>query len=301
MDIIQKIDTEYILNEAVLAAQKWEAELGETATDKGISHKKGKAERAFEALRQGTLKIENPQAYLERLRIKDFESLAIPISPDIRKSMNALDGYIYYRLVTPVMLFPGRGAQYRLVESQFAFGVPRDQRRPGIHSIFPTAEWCPVINWGGNLHLGLDSGLNWTVGVDKIKARIGNLNGEIAGHVVNTTQMSSFIQVGKFEHSLGRMEIEATHTAQTAMWRLDSQRVIRSQGQMQFVTLLKIPKELNQIRLSVALQAEPNFDWLVAQVQHVFDRLPEALLGIFKKRKGLPLQAFEEWTLDLPE
>lgn len=301
MDKIQPIDTQHILSEAILAAQKWEAELGEPTTGKGASRRKGKAERAFEALQHGMLKVENPQAYLERLRLKDFESMSIPISSDIRKSMNAPDGYRYYKLIAPVLLFPGRGTQYRLVESQFTFNVPQDQRRPGIHSIFPTAEWCPVINWGGDLQLGLDSELNWTVGVDKIKVSAGKLDGEIAGRLVPAAQMSSFIQVGKFVHSLGRMEIEATHTAQTAMWRLDSQRAIRSQGQMQFVTLIKIPKELRQIRLSAAIQVEPNFDWLVAQVHHVLDHLPEALLGIFEKRKGLALQAFEEWKLDLPE
>jgi hypothetical protein len=103
-----------------------------------------------------------------------------------------------------------------------------------------------------------------------------------------------------FEYSLGRMEIETTYAARTAMWRLDGSRALRSQGQIQFIVLLKAPLELRDLRMEVAVQAQPNFDWLTAQVTHIIERLPKTLHDILKKKRGLALQAFEKWTIALP-
>lgn len=292
METIQPLDTQQLLSEAIEAAHKWEGDLG----PKG---KKGKGEQALEALKKGKLEVQNPQAYLERLRAKDFADLGIPLSPAIQKSMSGANGYAYYRLAAPVLLYPGRGAQYRLLEGQLAFEVAHGQREVGIYSIFPKAEWKPVIDWGGSLRLGLDGNLEWAAGVDQTEVKIGKLGGALSGRVKNINQISSFIQVMPFVYTLGRMEIEATYTAQTAIWRLDGKSAVRDQGQIQLVVLLKVPVELGEMRLAAAVQAEPDFDWLTAQVEHIQERLPQALREIFRKKRGLPLQAFEKWTLNL--
>jgi hypothetical protein len=52
--------------------------------------------------------------------------------------------------------------------------------------------------------------------------------------------------------------------------------------------------------VEAAAQAEPDFDWLTAQIEHVLDRL-KAIKPIVKARKGLPLQDFQSWTVKLPE
>ena len=70
---------------------------------------------------------------------------------------------------------------------------------------------------------------------------------------------------------------------------------------MQFVILVKIADEINQVQVEAAVQAEPSFNWLTAQVNHVFERLPQTIKQIFERKKGLPLQDFQDWKLELPQ
>jgi len=292
MEPIGRVETAELLDVAIVQARKWETPLG-----KG---RKGKAERAFEALKKGRLELGHPQAKTQRLRPRDFEERGLTLSPEVKNSMRGKEGYAFYVVPVPVLLFPGRGAQYRLLESQLAFDVKRGQRRPAVHSVFPEPVWTPVLNWGGSLNLALDGNLQWGAEVEQSEARIGRLGGGLAGRVGNLNQLTSFIKIVPFEHSLGRMEIEADHSDRTAMWRLDSKRVFRGKKQTRLVVLLQAPREASQVWVEAAAQAEVSFGWLTAQISHVFDRLPEAIQGIVKRQKGLPLQDFRTWTLDLP-
>ena len=116
--------------------------------------------------------------------------------------------------------------------------------------------------------------------------------------------MTSFIRVVPFEHTLGRMELEAQYSDHTAMWRLDSKAVIRAQKHTRFALMLKVPKELKEIRLRAMAQANPDFEWLTAQVRHVWKYLPEALRLMLERRETPPLQDTrfwdQPWTIELP-
>ncbi len=293
---IDPIKTDEILADARAAAIKWEGTLGSAGPSR-----RGKAEKAFTALRQGRLKIDNPEAHLQRLRSKDFEARGLELSPAIKQSMQGKAGYGYYLVTAPVLLHPGRGAQYRLLESSFTFAVKSGQRAPAIQNIFPKPIWKSVLAWGGALTLALDSNLEWGAEVDQVEAKIAKVGGELAGRVNNQNRLAGFIKLNPFAHSLGRMEVEATFSAATAVWRIDSQRLFRSGDNMQFVMLLKVPKAAKQIKVEAAVQAEVSFNWLVAQVDHIRERLPETIKQIISREEGLPLQDFQSWTLDLPE
>lgn len=293
MEPIHPVDTSQLMEEAIQAAQKWETPLGKA--------RKGKAQEAFEALRQGQIKLDNPEARLQRLRPADFETQGLDLSPGIKQSMQGKEGYAFYLLTIPVLLYPGRGAQYRLLESSFTFDVIRGQRLLAIQNAFPKPVWKPVLDFGGSLTLALDSNLEWGVELDPVQVNIAKVSGELAGRVANQDQLESFIKITPFSYSLGRMEIEATFSSATAAWRLDSKEALRSQANMQFVILLKVPKEVARIKVEAAAQAEPSFNWLIAQVEHVFERLPDAVKQILQRGQGMPMQDFQTWTLDLPQ
>jgi hypothetical protein len=295
MDTLKSVDTQALLELAIDAARQWEGDLS------GQRKGKGQAQAAFEALRRGRIELGNPQAHTLPVRPKDFKARNLDLSPEIKQSMSGADGYAFYLVPVPVLLFPGRGAQYRLLESQMAFKGMRGARQPAIHAIFPEQLWQTVLTWGGKLHLGLDGNLKWGAEVEQTELKIGKLGGELAGMVKNKNQIASFIKLLPFEHTLGRMEIEAQFSSGTAMWRLDNQKVIRGQKHVQLVVLLKVPKEIHQVQVEAAAQAEVSFDWLTAQVSHVFERLPDTIQQIIKNRKGLPLQDFQTWDLQLAQ
>lgn len=291
MQEIKYIDSARILAEAAAEAHKWETPLG--------SKKKGKAEKAFEALANGRLEIGTPQARLYHLDEADFAKNGVTIAPEIAKSMQAKNGYHYYALRVPVMLFPARGAQYRILETQFKFSAVKGTRHPAIQAVFPEPYWKPVLSWGGSMDLALDGNLNFGAGVPEMKTTA--LDAQLAGRVGAMDRLAGFIKILSFEHTLGRMEIASEFSAQRVMWRLDSKQVIHSQKHTQFVVLLKVPKDTKQIVVEAAAQAEVEFQWLVAQINHVFARLSKTLQGRLENPDGLPLQDFQTWTLNLPE
>jgi hypothetical protein len=293
LEPIQPVNSQPLLQEAIASAQKWEGDLGERGKAK-------KAEAAFTALANGRIELGHPQGHTLRIRRQTFEDHGLLLSPEIIASMKGKDGYAYYAIAIPTLLYPGRGAEYRLLECGLTFTAAKKSRQPAIETIFPEEQWKPVLDWGGNLHLALDTMLQWGVEVEGIEAALGDLSGELAGRVANSNALTSFIKIAPFTYSLGRMEIVAEKSSQTAMWRLDSKESIRGRDG-RFVVLLKAPKEVTQIQIEVAAQAEPSFTWLFAQVEHVFDRLPAAIQAIIRREKGLPLQDFQTWTLDLPK
>lgn len=293
LEPIQPINSQPLLQEAIASAQKWEGDLGEKGRAK-------KAEAAFTALSNGRIELGHPQGHTLRIRRQAFKEHGLLLSPAIAASMKGKDGYGYYVIALPTLLYPGRGAEYRLLECQLTFAADKKSRQSAIETIFPEQQWKPVLDWGGSLHLALDTLLKWGVEVEGIEMALGDLSGELAGRVANSNALTSFIKIAPFTYSLGRMEIVAEKSSQKAMWRLDSKESIRGRDG-RFVVLLKAPKEVTQIQIEAAVQAEPSFSWLFAQVQHVFDRLPAAIQAIIRREKGLPLQDFQTWTLDLPK
>jgi hypothetical protein len=293
LEPIQPVNSQLLLQEAITISQKWEADLGEKGRAK-------KAEAAFTALANGKIELGHPQEHTHRIRRKAFEQHELTLSPAIVASMKGKDGYDYYVIAVATLLYPGRGAEYRLLECGLTFSADKKSRQPAIETIFPEQQWKPVLDWGGSLHLALDTLLQWGVEVEGIEVALGDLSGELAGRVANSNALTSFIKIAPFTYSLGRMEIVAEKSSQKAMWRLDSKESIRGRDG-RFVVLLKAPKEVTQIQIEAAVQAEPSFSWLFAQVQHVFDRLPAAIQAIIRREKGLPLQDFQTWMLDLPK
>ena len=79
MDNMHPIETDALLEQAIAAAGEWETPLGKK--------RKGKAQLAFESLKNGKIEIGHPQVYTQRLKSKDFEDRRIELSPEIKKSM----------------------------------------------------------------------------------------------------------------------------------------------------------------------------------------------------------------------
>ena len=295
MEPIRVIQTEELLNQAITEAQKWEGQLGKKT--------KGRAEKAFEALKAGRFDLGNPQNYIQRLNMDDFESHELELLPEIKKSLREVDGYAFYIVKVPVLLFPGRGAQYRLLESQFTFYAEEDESQPAIQSIFPEPHWKPILDSGVSLDLALDGSLKWGAEVDLDESELGKLGGKLSGRVSNQNKLTGFVKVISLEHNLGQMEIEAQHSDKVAMWRLDSKNAIRRQKQMQFVILIKVPVSIRQLWIEAAAQAEVSFEWLTAEIRHVLIRLSDNIQRIVRKKAGreIPLQKFERWEINLPK
>ncbi len=275
-------DVEKIISASIIEAHRWESELGQKKT--------GKAEKAFRALQEGYIEIGGPQNFVTSVPHKDISNISTRGSAQKRK-------FNYYIIQNPILLYPGRGAQYRLLEVQMKFGASKAKDNPSILNIFPANYWKPVFSWGSNFSLCLDGDFQWKI--------FDSSNVMFPPKSLPTVQnkINSYIKVLPFEFEPGRMEVTSQLSSTKAMWRIDSKKIIGNQKKLSFVTVIQVPAHVRQLKLETAIQAEISFEWLAAQISHVYAKLADSisqLSEIFEKRQGLPLQSFKTWTIDLP-
>ena len=140
MNIIDPTSLNDLLAESIEIAHKMESELGDEADT-------GAAEAAFKALKEGYIKMDNPEALAQRWRPADFEAKGITLSDPVKKTMQGKKGYAFYLIPIPVLMHPGRGAEYHLLESEFSFSVKPKERPLSIRNIFPISLWKPEFQF----------------------------------------------------------------------------------------------------------------------------------------------------------
>ena len=283
-----------LLDEAIATAEKWEGRLGA----KGASP----AADAFRALKEGRLSLGSPESTLRVLRAKDLEDRGCQVEPYIRREMRDAEGWHYVLLNLPVLLFPGRGSEYSLVEAALKVASTRaGGRQPAVHAVFPEAKWCPVLELGGQMELAIDGGLTWGAELQQVNLNVGQFSGKLAGRVGNKDTLSSFVRVLPFQYQIGRARIEAQWAGGEAIWRIDSAEAIRGDKRVQFVAIVKVPKEVERIRVTGLAQAQVSFQWLTTQVRHIFEHLALKLQELIRERKEIAVRDNKLWTLRIPQ
>ncbi len=279
--MINQSEVNALLDEAIEVAAKWEGNLAPGDTDRG------KGENALRSLKEGKIALENPQA-------------------DIKLLPEASNDYKYYAIPVPVILWPGRGAEYRLVECGLEFEVLEDtvDDAIAIQRIFPEPVWKPVLALGGCTHLAVDNALEWGIELKGVELQLEELEVALRTRVAQDITAAGFVKIFPFDFTLGRADIVAQGAGKQALWRLDSEQVIREQQQVRFVVLLKTPLTLNCIRLRAVTYAEVNYSWLVMHVRHLWNYFSTAFQDWVETRgqdpqKRIGLQDIQEWDLKL--
>src|SRR2546421_738905 len=98
LEPIRPVNTDTLLEEAIEIASRWEGTLGEG--------RKGKAQKALEALRQGKFEIKDPQSYTRCLSINTFKDLRQQLPPLTIATLGGSEGYKVYLIGVPLLLFP---------------------------------------------------------------------------------------------------------------------------------------------------------------------------------------------------
>lgn len=280
-----------LLDEAIEVAATYEGVLGR--------RRKGRAQKALEALRGSTLLLSNPEAYTVGLSAKKFTLAGLDIPPEIGKSTQLGADYRYYIIPSPVLLHPERGARFRLLECSLTIKAAGG-RAGGIMRQFPEPRFKPVLAIGGGFTLAVDSGLDWGVTIKEEHINLQKAEAHLAGRVANEDKLSGFLRVLPFEYSLGRMEIAASFADTLATWRFDGKAAFRTDSNLCVAILVRLPKDATQITVVGAAQAEIDFEWFIANVEHVLERLPALFGERAKERRGPPRPFHATWTIRLP-
>ena len=269
--------------------------------------KLGTGGNALQGLLETRVTFGNPTNDLIRLTQRLFDDVKVELTEIRKRQMR--DQFDFYYMTLTVSMQPKRGAQFTRVECALDFG-PKGKGEPIVQSIFPKSEWKEVLNWGGGMNLALDGNLEWgaEVGMPDLGTIIENLPAQIRANIANKNKLKAFIAVPDYSYKLGRTEIAATGEGNSeCFWRIEKPDLQKAQT-VQFGIVFKVPKDMTFIELTGTVSAEPNMNWLVANLRDVFGELSEKLKSLLRARDNersskdrLPIGDHEKWIITLPD
>lgn len=257
----------------------------------------------FDDLNASRITFGFPQDRLIQLTPDLLTSLGIQLDPIQTIQMNTQFDFYYMSLA--VSLFPKRSNLFKIVECRLEFrGI--DGKAAIVQSLFPQSQWKTVLEWGGNLSLGLNSNLDWDIGVDGDKlSEVSSLAGVPTANLTTKNELGSRILVPDYSFNVGRAEITATGKGNDhCQWRLRQPDLQQSQT-VDFIVIFKVPKGTQAIELEGKVIGEADMDVLVAEVEDVFGELSDKFKNMFSKKDDsgdkLLIGSHEVWApLNLP-
>lgn len=287
-------DADELLKDLSDETSRWEGTLS------GGS-KLGPGATAIKDLMDSEVILGNPEKELTLLTEEAFQAADIELGAFSRQ-----DAYNFYYLTLDVGLIPKPAAQFWRLVCKLDFG-PKGQQEPILERIFPDQEWREVLATSTSLDMGLDGNLNWEAGVDaSLLSQIHEQFPELAGKIKSKSDFKAFLAIPEYRYQFGNFEIVATGVGSSAFWRIQDQE-LKQNGSVKFGTVFKVPKSTEKIELIARVQAEPNMNWLFADVKDVAAQFSERLKQLFRadnreeSSSRLVRWDAEQWELELPK
>jgi hypothetical protein len=256
-------------------------------------------------LRKTRLRFGNPANDLMRLTPSMFDSVGAELTALRRRQMRTQ--FDFYYMTLDLLLQPHPGATFNRVECQIDFG-PKGTSEPIVQTMFPHAEWRDVLAWGGAFSLGLSGGLDWSAATSWADdGASGALPMHLKAKIANKNTFKGLVVVPEFRYTLGRGDIVATGEGNAeCFWRIDKPALQKSQS-VQLGVVFKVPRGMKAIDVTGLAAAEPDMNWLVADVRDVFRDLSDKLQRLLRLddrerslAQRLPVADHETWNLRLP-
>lgn len=287
--------TDILLSELFKEVQQWEGSLA-GGTELGVGAE------AINSLLESKVSFGNPKDSLILLTEETFKDTGTELDNFYKQQMR--DKYDFYYLTISVALIPKPATRFWRLTCKLNF-TPKGEKEPMIHKIFPNDKWRSVMNFGVGMDVGLNGNLDWNVGVDssQLPAFKELLPGEIKANVANKDKFNGFIAIPAFKYELGHPEILAVGENNSfCYWRIEDQE-LQKIGTAKFAVIFKVPKETQSINLEGIAWAEPDINWLTADLRDVFRDLSDNLKSLLqqKNQAASRFARGEQWTLTLPK
>jgi hypothetical protein len=212
----------------------------------------------------------------------------------------------FYYMTLTVNLRPERAARFWRLSCELDFG-PKGSSEPIIQTLFPTQQWRSVMSCGVAMDVRLNGNLDWNVGVDssELAELLKLLPGELKANIANKDDFKAILAVPAYRYELGHPEILTTgEGTSTCYWRIQD-RELQKIGTAKLGTVFKVPKGTESITLQGIAWAEPDLNWLTADIRDVFANLSEQLKQLLKQKNEAASQfargSAEKWELNLPK
>ena len=259
--------------------------------------------QAVHDLFESKVRFGNPNNSLVLLTEDTFANSGVELTPLYRQQMQG--AYNFYYMTLSVDLIPQPGAKFWRLVCQLDFD-PKGQQEPIIQRLFPSDAWRSVMSTGVGLDVGLNGNLDWDVGVDSehMSAIADMLPAGIKANVVTKNNFSAFLTLPAFQYELGHPEILTSGEGNSIChWRITSQD-LQKVGTAKLGIVFKVLKEMSAITLQGTAWAEPNMQWLTADLRDVASELSDRFKQLLRKKQSGASQFArwdaERWNVNLP-
>lgn len=290
-------ENDTLLSELLKEVQKWEGTLA-GGTKLGINAEK------VDSLFHTKVSFGNPRDRLIRVTENTFKDIGTELDSIYKQQMQEQFDFYYMTLTTA--LRSERGARFWRLTCELDFS-PKGNNEPIIVSLFPTQKWRSLLGSGVGMDVGLNGKLNWDVGVDtsKLAELLDLIPEEIKANVASKSNFKAFLAIPAYEYNLGHSEILTNGEGNsTCYWRIQDQE-LQKIGTAKFGIVFKVPKGTESMTLQGTVWAEPDLNWLTADIRDVFANLSDRLKQLLKQKneaaRHFARGDAEQWELNLPK
>jgi hypothetical protein len=289
-------ESDKLLSELLEEVQHWEGPLAG-------GNKLGPGAAAVTNLKDSKIALGNPKDKLTLLTEATFQETETELSNIYRQQMQ--DQYDFYYLTLKVELRPKPTVQFLKLICELDFG-PKGEQEPILQSVFPNEKWRSVLSAGVGMDIGLNGNLDWMAGVDTsaLSAVLDQVTGEIKGEIANKNEFKAFVTMPAYKYEFGLFEILTTGVGSTAYWRIQDE-ALKKMGMVEFATVFKVPKAVQELELVGKVWVEPAANWLFADVGDVASELSDRFKQLFQNKERAASRFArwdaEKWQLHLPK
>ncbi|MGB3189610.1 MAG: hypothetical protein WBB43_09320 [Limnoraphis sp.] len=259
---------------------------------------------AIKSLQQSRVLFGNPANQLIYLTEENFTNSGAELNEIYRQQMR--EQFDFYYMTLAISLLPERAARFWRLSCNLNF-EPKGTQEPIIQTLFPTQQWRSVMSFGVGMEVGLNGDLDWSVGVDS--SELGRLSeslpGDLKAKVASKDNFQGFITLPSYKYELGYPEIFVTGEENSICdWRIQDEN-LQKLGTLRLGIVFKVPQGVDKIILKGQVLAEPNMNWLTADLKDVFSALGNKFKMLLNQGDEVSNKfargMIEEWQLDLPK
>ena len=259
---------------------------------------------AIKSLQQSRVLFGNPNNQLIYLTEETFQNSGTELNNIYRQQMQGQ--FDFYYMTLAISLLPERAARFWRLSCNLNF-EPKGTQEPIIQTLFPTQQWRSVMSFGVGMEVGLNGDLDWNIGVDisELGRLSDSLPGDIKAKVGSKDNFKGFITLPNYKYELGYPEILVTGEGNSICdWRIQDEN-LQKLGTLRLGIVFKVPQGADTIILKGQVWAEPNMNWLTADLKDVFSAIGNKFKTLLDRGDEVSNKfargMIEEWQLSLPK